>query len=267
MIGDYITYPEQLKLPEWKEKRDTILKRDSFRCTRCGHSPTFIQFGDMFLGYDSNCKTIDSKGIQHIKLLTREEHKQLFGYSSIEIRWPRISPEGSNNYGPIAMTDNGIMILLPMSIDECESLEKHSLEERRAKLNQIAIISLRSGESYNSFIPKGYNYEKMQLKVPFISDYRINLNVHHKYYLFSAKAWQYPDEALITLCEHCHMQVHEEAPVKIYTYDANNQRIEMNYTPCQKCHGAGYFPQWNHVEHGICFRCYGARYEELIQHH
>ena len=266
-MSDFITYPEQLTQPEWKEKRDSILIRDNYKCSRCGHSPTIMQFGEKYLGYDSNCKTIESDDIQHITFFSFEEHKRVFGYSGIEVKLAKSSPEGSNNYGPIAMTDNGIMILLPMSIDECASLGNLSLEERRAILNQIAIISLRSGESYNCFIPEGYNLEKMQLKVPFISDYRINLNVHHKYYLFSAKAWQYPDDALVTLCEHCHMLVHEETSVKIYTFDANNQRIEMNYTPCQKCHGAGYFPQWNHVEHGICFRCYGARYEELIQHH
>lgn len=265
-MSDFITYPEQLRQPEWQEKRNNILKRDHYQCARCGHSPSFIQFGEKYLGYDTTCKSIDCKEIQHISFFNREEHKQLFGYSGIEIRWPRSLSEGCNNFGPVAMTDNGILILLPLSIEECESLQRLPIEERRAILNQIALITLKSGESYNSFIPKGYILDEIQLKVPFISEFRINLNVHHKYYLFSAKAWEYPDEALVTLCEHCHLQVHEENSIKIYTYDANNQMIDMNYTPCMRCHGAGYFPQWNHIEHGICFRCNGARYEELIQH-
>lgn len=31
-----------------------------------------------------------------------------------------------------------------------------------------------------------------------------NLQVHHKYYIDGAMPWEYPDEALITLCELCH---------------------------------------------------------------
>jgi len=31
-----------------------------------------------------------------------------------------------------------------------------------------------------------------------------NLQVHHLYYLKDHKPWEYPDEALITLCELCH---------------------------------------------------------------
>lgn len=30
------------------------------------------------------------------------------------------------------------------------------------------------------------------------------LHVHHKYYEPGKKPWEYPDEALITLCESCH---------------------------------------------------------------
>ena len=33
----------------------------------------------------------------------------------------------------------------------------------------------------------------------------ITLHVHHKYYLPNADPWDYPNEALITLCENCHI--------------------------------------------------------------
>lgn len=47
------------------------------------------------------------------------------------------------------------------------------------------------------------------------------LNVHHKYYNLypngkHVNAWDYPDDALITLCESCHKKVHETKPVKVY---------------------------------------------------
>jgi hypothetical protein len=35
------------------------------------------------------------------------------------------------------------------------------------------------------------------------------LNVHHLYYIKDSLAWQYPNNALITLCERCHCKWHE----------------------------------------------------------
>lgn len=35
-------------------------------------------------------------------------------------------------------------------------------------------------------------------------DKESNLQIHHLYYIATHKPWDYPDEALITLCELCH---------------------------------------------------------------
>jgi len=44
-------------------------------------------------------------------------------------------------------------------------------------------------------------------------DNESKLNVHHKYYLKGKKAWEYPFEALVTLCEFCHESLaHHTAP-------------------------------------------------------
>lgn len=47
-----------------------------------------------------------------------------------------------------------------------------------------------------------------------------NLNVHHKYYSKHPNGnkvlpWNYPDDALITLCQHCHQKAHQR-PIKTY---------------------------------------------------
>jgi 5-methylcytosine-specific restriction endonuclease McrA len=36
-----------------------------------------------------------------------------------------------------------------------------------------------------------------------------NLVVHHKTYINNRKAWQYPNELLITLCKKCHNEAHK----------------------------------------------------------
>lgn len=38
------------------------------------------------------------------------------------------------------------------------------------------------------------------------SDTKTTLNVHHRYYQRDAEPWDYPDFALVTLCENCHRE-------------------------------------------------------------
>ena len=89
------------------------------------------------------------------------------------------------------------------------------------------------------------------------------LNVHHRYYVYNAMAWEYEDDALVTLCHHCHMLIHKSlSPLQ---YLQKGDKLEpLKLTPCSRCNGAGYFPEFKHVLSGKCFRCHGERYEELI---
>jgi hypothetical protein len=48
-----------------------------------------------------------------------------------------------------------------------------------------------------------------------------NLRIHHKYYSkypdeTKVYPWNYPDDALITLCDSCHKKVHERKKIKVY---------------------------------------------------
>lgn len=87
------------------------------------------------------------------------------------------------------------------------------------------------------------------------------LHVHHKYYQDRLKPWEYPDYALTTLCWVCHEQLH--AKINVPKLDMNGNNIGQ-MTPCSRCCGAGIFPEFRHVNAGICFKCNGARYKELI---
>ena len=37
---------------------------------------------------------------------------------------------------------------------------------------------------------------------------KVKLNVHHRWYVYGRKPWQYSDRCLVTLCEKCHHHVH-----------------------------------------------------------
>ena len=89
------------------------------------------------------------------------------------------------------------------------------------------------------------------------------LQVHHKHYIHGLDPWEYKDSELITLCEKCHSSYHEHNEVPVYSLEGGNL-VEVHYTPCSRCGGAGWFPQYKHVQGGVCFRCHGAMYDELI---
>lgn len=84
--------------------------------------------------------------------------------------------------------------------------------------------------------------------------------VHHKYYIINKYPWDYPDSALITLCNWCHQEVHDRTTIPVL----NHEGEALGYTPCNRCNGSGSFPEYSHVQNGVCFQCSGARYEELI---
>lgn len=92
---------------------------------------------------------------------------------------------------------------------------------------------------------------------------RIALQVHHLHYIDGLDPWEYKDSELITLCEECHSFVHSNYEVPVYRLEGENL-VKIQFTPCYRCGGAGWFPEFKHVQGGVCFRCHGARYEELI---
>ena len=89
-----------------------------------------------------------------------------------------------------------------------------------------------------------------------------NLHIHHKYYIKDKLPWEYNTDALQTLCWNCHEELHKNVQVPIYL----NNEVYGYLTPCFRCFGAGQFPEFCHIQSGICFRCNGAKYEELIVH-
>jgi len=43
----------------------------------------------------------------------------------------------------------------------------------------------------------------------------VNLNVHHLYYVYGRKAWDYPQSAFTTLCKVCHEKWHDKHEIVV----------------------------------------------------
>jgi tetratricopeptide (TPR) repeat protein len=84
------------------------------------------------------------------------------------------------------------------------------------------------------------------------------LHVHHTYYLKDALPWEIEDDGLVSLCKKCHRKRHDREIIKVYQKN-DNRFNEVNYyfSICPRCNGTGHLPQFNHVENGICFLCFG----------
>jgi hypothetical protein len=86
-----------------------------------------------------------------------------------------------------------------------------------------------------------------------------SLHVHHKCYIKSEFPWEIDDKYLISLCRKCHKKEHDNNIIPVYE-KGNDSRLKIteNYSVyCSRCNGAGWFPQYSHVEEGICFLCSG----------
>jgi hypothetical protein len=124
------------------------------------------------------------------------------------------------------------------------------------KIGDKAYIEIKEDESEQKIKIVG-------IKDPnkYIWKYVLGLHIHHKYYQKTKLAWEYPNEALLTLCWVCHEEAHKNQVVDVF--DENMNKVS-NYNYCSRCFGAGWFPEYKHFEGGICFRCKGAKYEQLI---
>ena len=81
------------------------------------------------------------------------------------------------------------------------------------------------------------------------------LNIHHKYYVFGKKPWEYENDALVTLCGDCHKKQHEK-PIPMYR-SLLKKDVLRYCEKCDRCGGTGYLPQYDYYQDGVCFKCGG----------
>jgi 5-methylcytosine-specific restriction endonuclease McrA len=136
----------------------------------------------------------------------------------------------------------------PYSIEEQNEYEKRHKEQLEEAMKTYGLTI-----SEPSKLEKQYH----QVFEP------IKLHVHHKYYVNGNLAWEYPNEALISLCQNCHQNIHNTS--NILVYEDESLVSKMNLTKCGNCNGSGYISKYHYFKEGICFTCNGYKYSELIK--
>ena len=166
------------------------------------------------------------------------------------MRFENVSSSDLSKYGyPLAVNENtdysnliyigkreGGFATFISKISGPFSLENVAFSERQWYHKRPKLVFYYSGEAMN--------YQLGQL------------NIHHMFYISGNMAWQYENEALVTLCYDCHKKVHENQKIEIKAPDFNPARSRYARN-CDKCEGTGYLPEFSHIDNGICYPCTG----------
>jgi hypothetical protein len=101
-------------------------------------------------------------------------------------------------------------------------------------------------------------------KIPrlIITDKQYHLHVHHKHYVYNQLPWNYDNSVLITLCNWCHLEIHQTETIVMYQDGSLTTNVVL--VPCKRCDGAGWFAHFKHVQGGICFECNGKRFTRSL---
>lgn len=271
----HMTYKEQLESRQWKELRQQVITRDQFKCQSCfnevllkdsvkelvkrkslrdnenidqfvsdsgkiGYAPKSVRYSQYYLGYfglhgERNC----------LEALVSIDQKEFDFLTSTEaVKYVESSKITAKKFHSIRWLKNE---------QRKTRQEIAKLSNRRFPKQDLEQIEL-TPEEYDS-----YEQRRLTLNKDFLSV--IRLHVHHEYYQAGKLAWEYPLEKLKTLCWICHQKEHENGLISVLDESGTSLK---KYHYCTRCFGAGEFPEFGHVQNGICFNCLGAKYVELL---
>ena len=266
-----MTYPELLQTSEWKEKRKKILARDKWECQKCfNNSITSNHNVGLF-----EAKNKIAYGVTK-RIFIQNENGSFGGLVG-----NYIVPYLNSNLVAYFNQEEGyinVVGLRKLCVEELK-LIKHKLDTtKRYALKEFKREKTRNFQDtedvnndekdkkkrLDEFILNRNNVFK-QFSIKSIENYKwvfSRLDIHHKYYQDGRLPWEYPNDALLTLCRSCHETHHRNE--EILHFDESGRNIgKLN--PCPKCLGLGYLQQYNHIENGICFLCNGSRFVEFIK--
>lgn len=233
------SYPNLLKCAEWKERRMQILTRDDHKCNKCSTTQSYNHM-NFHVHFKPGHLIAPSSFFNY--RIPLAEYKARFEIGSITIYKAKPHPflyGVSDRYTLFAVASQAL------DIDSQEISVGFFQNYKRGALYPVILPNLP--------------VDRLAINEPLVATEAIELHVHHKYYVMGLLPWEYGDDALITMCDKCHWQEHQENKILIYQSEPDGLR-ETAVQLCTKCWGAGFLPEYRHVQGGICFKCMGHRY-------
>ncbi|KAB7726641.1 hypothetical protein F5984_23730 [Rudanella paleaurantiibacter] len=247
------TYAELLEDSRWKEKRLEILRRDAFKCLHCSNQKVVSNF------------LISPTAVGKVSRLTGSSLNFVVYDNQLKTHH-RIKADSSLSYQTFMETLGNHKDATPVLLFKPRQMycELTGLFFTNTKVHFSDFVGLDLVAQSQSRLNDIVNF----LDTCSVEDFREfdwlflkGLHVHHRYYQKKRLPWEYMNDALMTLCWSCHEELHKNE--KVPYLDEEGKEID-NLTPCPKCYGAGRFPEFRHVQNGICFDCKGAKYIEFV---
>lgn len=241
------TYYELLQTEEWLARRNDILSRDGNRCSICSNYNLIDKFRISYgtIGTYQSGKVI-------IVVFDKAEGQLIRCVTNYQLPFFETLFNTYSEKSLICLTKgSGIFCRLVALIVTPEELPYLSLDSvTKESIKGFSLERQLVQEEYLQSLSKDAFQKLRWIDVRF-------LHIHHKYYMLDTVPWDYPDEALQTLCWQCHENLHKTGTIEVF-----NKGLELqgNYEVCPRCFGAGYLPQFSHVQSGICFGCNGTRF-------
>lgn len=247
------TYNQLLNTPEWKRKRNLILYYERNTCQRCGSTLT--------RSFDTYSYRIETNiDLKFEKVLSNHIRIVSFKYKDFEV-YCKTFYNIENYAEELCIKFNLIEKGKTSNLNDFTTLNAITsyFDDNKGTINVQFINFLKL--EYKDTI----DFEKFDIdldgfyldsdKNNFFEFKNRNLNVHHKCYKEGLEIWAQPNSDYITLCNICHNIIHEN--ITIPFYHKNNEGYSL-LTHCERCDGKGYIKEYNHVQNGICFACYGS---------
>jgi len=284
--GYGMNYGELLQTDEWEAKRYDILQRDNYLCQDCGCKGVN---NNIFFPIS---KISDLKNILPNILLTNniEFFCDSINWDGRLMKSP-IYYQVKNINDKLYIYTINVHKRLELPFLFAADVDISNIHFKEINIDNIC-LSYRDGQVISgglfAFLFKedlgetnyaaiNYSYisnnlEKLELNILFKNKYFyfsflhychneralfsfIPLNIHHNYYIYAKRPWEYDDDALVTLCSSCHQKRHSQINIPLYTLD--RQLMTLALPVCSRCQGTGYLPQYHYYMRGICFECYG----------
>ena len=277
-------YAELLERKEWKNKRESILKRDDYTCQKCGRRgfsfrsfkiSGYSELNNLMKGWTIEdapvveyLKKIEWEGDEYVPMLYVEKNYYRNNRKLISFY---INDSDKNSFSFIIDDESHFY---PCDI-KCE---KYELKIDNKETDSSFYVDLIAFKLRRTTFTLSSNYIKIfedkgdisiliadKLFVLRTSKYGIfryramnfaTLHVHHRYYIEDRCPWEYDDDALITLCSDCHSETHNTETTPLFS--ETGSVLYSDLPICDRCGGRGELPQYKYYMNGICFKCHGA---------
>lgn len=252
----YLSYHEALQSNEWKEQANSIRNRDNNTCQRCGVDNSHF--------YKTGWTPISKLNLVLINYIESESGKLHFCILGSSQR-DKIYAAYTKLTKPEVLEDLQDLHLFIHSIKKdwnnsdfnpsvCSVIPRMSFGHLNTKVATEIEEKLKHREKeWHTLIIDRESFFLGRKEDRTYIKYK-SMHVHHRCYRQGVEIWAQDDEEYITMCNICHLLIHQNYSIPIYGH--NGQLIQLENF-CDRCGGSGYLPEYSHVQGGVCFKCGG----------